>query len=321
MSDTASQAREDKPYSFVQRAVGWGLILLVSLVCFFGTMWLTRGLSGGAAAEAEAPPPPELDGAGTVFLLVGFLILMGGFAFVVGLATYVVTLTTTAFTFDFTRPVWRGYVTRLWFANIVAPLGFIGAASAGIALVLLGPLTLAGAPPEMAAGVTAVAAFIVLQLATAWVDVWTPLARRLIRHRLAARGVSPQFLATGKPMGTSDPTQKSLKRVMVEQDVGMLWVLPDELRYLGDADDWTLPRASVVAIDRVTDAGSMVSYAGGRLVAVRYRDEQGNEKSIRLHPQGVWTIGGKKKALDALAAELEAWRAAPTAAAAQTAPV
>ena len=150
--------------------------------------------------------------------------------------------------------------------------------------------------------------FLVVQLSMAWLNVWTPLDKSMISRRLQMLGVSKDQIDAGCTVGVSDPSRSSLKKLtMVEDDVGILWIGPDQLVYRGDSQNFTLHRDQLIAIERTTDAGSMVAYAGGANPVLRYRQSDGGECAVRLHMEGAWTLGASAKSLDALSDRLDAW--------------
>jgi len=101
--------------------------------------------------------------------------------------------------------------------------------------------------------------------------------------------------------------------VLVEQDMGLLWIEPQRLTYFGDSQSFNLARDQVIAIERKADAGATSSYFGAVQVIVTYRDEQGGEQRVRLHSEGDWTMTAKAASMRDLAERLESWQASPNA--------
>src|SRR5262245_18804216 len=92
---------------------------------------------------------------------------------------------------------------------------------------------------------------VALQLVLIWVLIWEPTLARLICHRLEARGISAPQIASAILLGISDPRRSSFRKfTLVEDDVGALWITPDQLIYWGDADQFAIARDQLLGIER-----------------------------------------------------------------------
>jgi hypothetical protein len=236
--------------------------------------------------------------------------LLAAFCTVATVAGYLIVHFTHAFIGDFRAPVWERFKLRIWLANIVVPLFLlvaVGACASAAVTVLMG---LSGASPGMPSVIPFFVVLVVGQVALSAVHVWRPVRISVIKNRLLARGVPLDRLDQGMYAGVSDPDSKTLKRQFVEQDIGMLWVAPDRIAYVGDDEKWDFEatRESLMAVERGVDKGSWAAYWGASDVILRIRCPDGTERRVRLHPQACWTMTGIGKALDRLAEELDAWK-------------
>jgi hypothetical protein len=256
----------------------------------------------------QAPPPITPSPiASAVCLVIGIVI------FIIGLGAYGIVIASRCFTFNFNRPIYKALKGKMWFANLLVSLLLQG----GFAFMVM-PMLLHGLngllPDTLLFPVSLFIPFIVAQIVMIWFTLWAPIETGIIRERLKAHGITPEQFANGRYMGVSDPTRSSFKKLtQVEDDIGMLWLAPDRLIYRGDVQHFDIPHANVLDIERKADAGSTSSYFGGVHVIVRYRDSDGIEKRVRLHPEGDWTMTGKARAQNALAEALEMWRSSAPA--------
>jgi hypothetical protein len=231
----------------------------------------------------------------------------------VGVALYAVVLATRLFIFDFRRPVWSNFKTRLFVANILAPMPVMLGIS-GLVAAIGSPLLIGlGMAPETVFLVLFFVPFVLLQLLSTWMSIWTPLVTRLTRARLQALGVEPARIEQGFMLGISDPAKKSLRKLgLIEDDVGMLWITPDELVYQGDNDAFRVRREQCVSIERVADAGSVSAYFGNVHIILTFARDGAAPRRLRLHPESTLTMTGSARASDRLANELEQWTGAVT---------
>jgi hypothetical protein len=90
--------------------------------------------------------------------------------------------------------------------------------------------------------------------------------------------------------------------------MGALWVVPDFLMYRGDSEQFDLTRGQVVQIERKADNRSTSVLGGIAHVILHARLPDNSIRQIRLHTEGHWTMGGKRKAMDALAEAIARWQ-------------
>jgi len=155
----------------------------------------------------------------------------------------------------------------------------------------------------------------VVQIAQLWILIWSPLDKRIITKRLLAQGITPAQLQNGMLVGLSDATRSSFKKfAAIEDDIGALWVSPDQLVYWGDNERFSITRDQVVELERKADAGSTTMLTGATHPILHVRLPDGSERQIRLHAEGQLTRGNQRRALDRLAQEIEKWCATATAA-------
>jgi hypothetical protein len=154
-----------------------------------------------------------------------------------------------------------------------------------------------------------IAALVILNFFVLRVNIWAPNETGLPRHRLLALGVTEAQLARGTYVGISDPSSNSLKTTkgMLEDDVGMLWLEHDRLVYRGDEASFDVPRERLLEVERLVVKKSASAYAGNRHIVLRFQQENGTERRVRLHVEGAWTMGRLVKVTNALADRLNAW--------------
>jgi hypothetical protein len=297
--------KADKKLSPVRRVAMFLLLGLVMLVSFTATLLIVRFLTGPR-------PVSETDQTPKGFAVIGFAVFIffvGCFFSIAGAAAYAVTLKTRCFTFDFTRPFWNSYKKKLYLMNIVVTV-LIGMAAASFASMVFTPiLTLAGLPFGISAIVPFLGAFVLVQFLTVWINIWQPLEKSIIKKRSEAFGISQQDIGRGMYIGVSDPAKSSLRKMtMVEDDVGMLWLVDQGLVYRGDAGSLRIRRDQLIDVERAVDKGSMSAYGGNVHVILRFGTDDGSERRIRLHAEGNWTIGHMAKASDTLAETLVRWK-------------
>lgn len=277
--------------------LGWLFVL--------GTTVITTALGFWWMSKRTAAQPD--GGYGLGFAVVLFFI--GGFFLVAGALGYVAVIFTECLTFNYQKPVLGGLKVRLYLANIIVPLLVmlgIGFMLAAFVMPLLRRWGLSGSVSYM---IPLMGSLVVLQLVLVWVSVWTPVIKRLISKRLRAKGLTDAQLAGGLLLGISDPSKSSMKKFfMIESDLGMLWFDPAQLIYWGDSEDFVIRREDLLEIERKMDAASTSSLSGTVHVILRVAQPDGSERRIRLHNEGLWTLGSRRAAMDALAQQIEAWR-------------
>jgi len=276
------------------------LLVVVALLSAVLGIWL----AGGLHTVPQAPAPVGVMGVAhmVVMFVVGCLMTALGFG------AYFLVLHTVCFTSDFYRPVFKALRGKLYAANIVVQLLFAIGAGALLSMVLSPLLTTLGA----SRAVTMIGPFVVgvvgVQLVLIWLQIWAPLERRLIEERLSAMGTSPDRIASGHWVGISDPTKSSLKKMtLVEEDVGMLWIDDDALRYQGDVEQVELRPEQVQQVDQRADAGSAAALGGVANPVLRCSLD-GKPRQLRLHPEGCWTLTAAGRACDEFTRVLSEWR-------------
>jgi hypothetical protein len=280
----------------------------LSIILLLGLLVAVLGLR---LINAERPEDP-LAGGPSVFWTI-FAVVAGLFTLGLGIVGYVVVVQTQCLTLSFDRPFWSAYKKKLYLANIVVPLLL----TLGVAFFVSAIVT----PMLQAAGVLGVVAFTVplmgtvfiLQIGTFWFDIWKPLDQRIVRKRLLARGVPFQEFAKGIYVGISDPTKSSRKTFGgIEHDIGMLWIDPGSLRYIGDNDQFDISRSQLMEVDRRADPVSSTYLSGMLHVIFRFVQPNGVERQVRLHTEDSWTMGERTKKMNRLAEAITLWRNAPT---------
>jgi hypothetical protein len=231
-----------------------------------------------------------------------------------GVASYLLVLFTGAFTFDFTRPVWEGVKVRMFLANVIVLL----LAVIGVGVLLGGLLNpwLAGIGGS-AMTLPIVISVVTVQFSLVFVLIWSPLEKRIITRRLTALGISREQMTGGLYIGLSSPLITSSRKrfFCIEEDVGMLWFTPAQMIFWGDQERFAISREQLAQIERKTDAKSTTALSGTAHVILHLRLPDGNERQIRLHTEGIWTMIGKRRASDNLAARIGDWYNAPPVAA------
>ena len=150
---------------------------------------------------------------------------------------------------------------------------------------------------------------ILYSLSQAWFSVWAPLEKSMVKKRLAVLGVPAAWIKRGIPMGISNPAKSSYKKLtLVEEDIGMLWVMSKSIRYVGDSERFTIRPGELFEIQRAADPGSVSCLGGAVPVIIGFLQNNGSERRVRLHPQGHWTTKRAAQALDDLEQTLIAWQ-------------
>jgi hypothetical protein len=283
-----------------------GILAAMVVGLFLGLM------ATGGPFWRDSGPPADLGHGGRLAIVFSFVLgVLSVVALLVGVAMYVVVLATRLFFFDFKRPVWSSFKSRLLLANILVPLP-IGLGLGGLVAAIGSPFLVSlGMGYETALLVLFFVPIVLLQFVTIWLSIWTPLVSRLTLARLRALGVEPARMDQGILMGISDPAQKSLTKFgLIEDDIGMLWIEPDELVYEGDNDEFRIRREQCLSIERVADAGSISAYFGNVHIILTIQEDGAGPRRVRLHPESSMTMTGIARASDRLADELERWKGA-----------
>lgn|GEM_PF-2601485 len=283
-------------------AAGWALVVAITV----GSVLFWFYLQGRPGTEGEVTEESEPNWLKSIILLA-----FGGFGLLAAALSYFVVVQTQCFTFNFQRPVWSSAKDKIYIANILVPATFMIGVGLLLAAFLSPLLERLGLSKDAAWLAPLIGSLVVLQLALVWVNLWAPLEKRLILRRLAAQGITPEQIQFGSFVGLSDPTRSSLKKfTAIEEDVGMLWVDAERMVYFGDKEQFNLTPEQVLAAERKVDAASTTALSGTAHLILRVRQPDGSERQIRLHTAGVWTLGRKRTAMDALAQRINEWLAA-----------
>jgi hypothetical protein len=278
---------------------GVSALILVMVSC--GGLGLY--MRGGPPA---APVSPNPLGSLVMSVLGVVLLLLGAMG-------YGLVLLTRCFTFNFNAPFYKGFGPKLWMSNLLVGL-LLQIGFAFLLVPVLYPLILRVLPPQIAILASMFVPFIAAQFLLIWITIWGPLAKLVIRRRMLGRGIPPEQLAHGRPVGLSNPDRSSLRKLgLVEEDFGMMWIGENSLVYWGDEDAWEIPHDRLIAIERKADAGSTSAYFGAVHVILRYFDPYGVERRVRVHSEGDWSMTAAARALNEIAERLTAWQEHPHA--------
>jgi hypothetical protein len=290
-----------KPPSKARVILMW--LLMVGMILFWAVFWTWHNRNNAPSPEAEAEAAPMV--VHSVITL-----FVGGFFLVLGVMGYLAAIFSGCFTFNYQRPVWNAVKAKKFFANIVVTvalalgLGFLLAAFLGPVLRML------GLDAGMANLLPVMVMVVGVQVAQLWVLMWSPLEKRIITKRLAALGVKPEQMQTAALVGLSNPASGFARRFgAIEEDMGALWVGPEQLIYWGDGEQFGITRQQIEHIERKADNRSTSVLGGIAHVILHIRLPDGKIRQIRLHTEGLWTMGGKRKAMDALAGAIDRWNA------------
>lgn len=275
-------------------------IVVVIILSFLGTH---------AFMAPRATEQTDSESSPGILHLVLYLFL-GGFFLVLGVIGYLILIFTGCLTFDYRHPVWKAVKTKQYFANIVVVVA-LGLGGGFILCAFVSPvLTNLGMDAGMANIVPVMVVLVGFQLMQLWVLIWSPVEKRTIVHRLAAMGISSEQLAGATLVGLSNPASGITKRfAAIEEDMGALWITPQHLMFRGDVEQFDLSREQIVQVERRMDNRSTTALAGIDHAVLHVRLPDGAIRQIRLHVEGLWTMGQKKWAMDSLASAIESWHA------------
>jgi len=263
--------------------------------------WIAFLLSRHRDTPVSTQPAPDLIR--TIITLI-----VGGFFFAVGVGCYCILLATNCFTFNFQRPVWSGVKGKLYLANVAVGTGIALGLGFGVTPLLSPVLAAVGLSGQMAFLVPVMAMVVILQIVRVFVLIWAPLEKRLIAKRLQARGITPAQLQTALLVGISNPLRSSFKKLtQVEEDIGALWVGPEQLVYWGDTEQLAITRDQLTQIERKADAGGTTMLGGVTHLILHVSQPDGSERQLRFHTEGYWTMGGKGRAMDELEQKVVEW--------------
>lgn len=281
-------------------------LLLVGVVvgASYAGLALARAMGFGQAEQTpEAPRPGEV--------LFDIVLSLALGAFFLGAAgfVYLITLWTRGFTFNFQKPFLGSLKTKMFGIKIFFLLFLALGLGAPISVVTEPLLMLFGIPPPFSRTLPIMAILVLYSLSQAWFSVWTPLEKSTIQKRMAALGVPEGWIERGIPTGISDPAKSSYKKLtIVEEDVGLLWVMSKSIKYVGDSDRFTIRPGRLLEVQRVADPGSVSCLGGALPVLIEFQQDDGSERRVRLHAEGHWTTKGAAQALDRLEETLATWQ-------------
>jgi hypothetical protein len=284
------------------KIVSMWLLFVATIV---GVTILAFWLNGGMAHRPVADES-DLRSGGLVHSL--FYFMAGAFFLVLGVSGYFAVILTTCMTFDFRRPVWGEVKGKQYVANIIVPVALGLGGGFMLSAFVQTPLRRLGLDAGMANMAPLLVIIVAFQVVQMWVLIWAPVEKRMIVKRLAAQGVTGEHLQNATLVGLSNPASGLAKRfAAIEEDMGALWVTPDLLMYRGDSEQWDLRRDQVLNIERKVDNRSTTVLAGIAHVILHAQQPDGTVRQIRLHVEGLWTMGQKKHVMDALASRITNW--------------
>jgi hypothetical protein len=284
----------NQPVSKTKQILLWvGLtIFFISMVVFW--CWVKRG---SAPADDSTPWVINLIGS----LIIAWLFTMAG-----GVAYFVVLLTN-CFTFNFSKPVWRSHKAKLFLMNIFVPL--LPALGLGFALQpIVSPLLKSHGIDAAISNMIPIMLMIgILQVLQLKVLIWAPVEKRFITKRLLALGISIEQIKSGTMIGLSDPTRTSAGKGIIEDDMGVLWITPEQLIFYGDREQFGITRDQVVRVEQKGDTLSITALSGVTHIILHVRMADGPERQIRLHVEAKWTMSGKRHTMNAIAHQIGQW--------------
>jgi hypothetical protein len=288
-------------------------LVLIGSVLFWIVFW---AVYQKAHPARHTEPPVSFSGdKGDLFAHVFVMGFLSVLSLAFGIGGYFLVIFTECLTFNFSRPIWEAVKVKMWFANLFVILA-IGLGIGFFASALVTPmLTQAGVSPEFSGFLPIIVSLGLIQLLFVWFLIWAPLEKRVIARRLKALGITPEQMQTGIYLGLSDPDQRSVSKrfAAIEEDIGMLWFGPEHLIYYGDSRQINITRAQLISVERLVDGRSSTALSGTAHVILNYYLPDGSTQRVRLHTEGVKTMGGKRTAMEALNGRIEAWRAAQQA--------
>jgi len=290
----------NKPPSKLRIILMW--LLMVGVILFWAVFWFWRNHNNATPPEEAVEEP-----AGVVVHSV-IALVVGGFFLVAGLMGYLAAVFTGCFTFNYSRPVWNAVKAKKFIANIVVTVAF--ALGAGFLLgAFLGPvLRMLGLDAGMANLLPVMFMVVGVQVVQLWLLMWSPLEKHIITKRLVALGVNPAQLQSAALVGLSNPASGFAKRFgAIKEDMGALWVGPEQLIYWGDGEQFGVTREQLVQMERKADNRSTSVLGGIAHIILHVQLPDGSVRQIRLHTEGLWTMGKKRKAMDAMAEAIARW--------------
>jgi hypothetical protein len=289
-----------RPVSYTKVILLWAI--MIGNLVFWIWFWAFRG------REATGSPQ-QLQPADKIAQAIVFVFL-SALSVGLGALAYFIVLLTNCFTFDFQKPFLRAYKSKLYLAKIIVPV-LIGVGVGVLLSVPVSPLLQRlGMDPQLAYMLPVVGVIVILQIVQLVVFIWTPITKRLITKRLVARGVSVEQLQGVAYVGISDPTRSSFKKLtIVEDDMGALWITPQQLIYWGDSEEFSVVPEQLEQLERRADAGSSSMLGAMAHVILHVRLDAGETRQVRLHIEGEWTLFAMRRRMDQLAEMIAKWHA------------
>jgi len=290
----------NQPPSKLRIVLTW-LLMVAAIVILAGLAfwWNHRPTPVGETAEEPA---------GIIAHSIFFL-FVGGFFLMLGVAAYLAVIFTGCLTFNYHQPVWQAVKTKQFFVNIVVTVALALGLGFALAAFLAPVLTALGLDAGMANLLPVLVMVVGVQIVQLWVLVWSPIERRIITKRLAALGITPGQLQSAALVGLSNPASGLAKRFgAIEEDLGAMWVGPDLLMYRGDSEQFDVAREQLAQMERKADNRSTSVLGGIAHVILHVRLPDGSVRQIRLHTEGHWTMGRKRRAMDTLAEAIAVWQ-------------
>jgi len=292
-----------KPMGPMKMLGMWLLLAAVSIGSF---------VLSGILMSGGRPAPPQQNEA-DISCLALLTLVLGGFSMLAGVTAYIIIIATNCFTFSFDRQVWHSSMkARIYMVNILVVtavllgLGGLGAALGGP--FMAGTFNLSR---QLSFMIPFLVIFIPGQLLFSWLNIWNLLITSLTRRRLAVKGIPMDEIQNGLYTGISDPEVSSMKKFsMIEDDIGMLWITPEHIRYEGDSQSFRITRGELKGIERAVDRGSIAAYAGAVHVILSWTDSTGTTIKRRIHAENCWTLTDQAKKLDELDRKLNEWKKA-----------
>jgi hypothetical protein len=218
----------------------------------------------------------------------------GGLFLGLGAVGYWLAIITGAFSPSYKHPVWPAVKVQLIFASIVELVLLAVGAGLILAAFLEWLLVKLGLKAGLAAHLLPVMAMIVaVPILCLWVLVWAPLERRIIWKRLKAMGVTRVQLQSAVLVGLSNPASGLDKRF------GRVEVLI----YHGDGEQFGIGREQLAQLER------RMGQRGMAHILLHINLSDGSVREIRLHMEGHWTMGARRRAMDTLADAIARWHA------------
>ena len=289
----------NKPPSKLRVVLMW--LAMVGVIALFATLafwWNHR----------PAPAEEQPEGPGGTIMHSVFFLFVGGFFLVAGVVAYLAVIFTGCFTFDYRRPVWDAVKAKQFLVNIVVTVTLALGLGFALAAFLAPVLTASGLDAGMANILPVMFMVVGLQIVQLWVLMWSPVEKHIITRRLAALGITPAQLQTAVLVGLSNPASGIAKRfAAIEEDMGAMWVGPEQLIYYGDSEQFSINREQIAEMERKADNRSTTVLGGIAHIILHVKQADGSVRQIRLHTVGLWTMGRKRRAMDALAEAIARW--------------